>query len=535
MPSIEVSKEQLNEISSQLAALQSAIAALIAEQPEPEPEPVEPTPEPTIVATAQPDNSNTGEWRNGISTLETRFILRDDKGRVKKGFVEGNSVRLSDGQVRNIVSVTAMHNALYVKVDGDKLPASVGYPNVVTALKGDSEAADPEGELPATKPDHVPAPKPGSLPIAGMCVAGLGNNPWLASINGLGNDKIGTHYRDVEEKTILEFVTIETDKGRVSRFGPGESWIARIDVALERFIDSSHTPLNEKYVKEVLRAMDLIHKHKGRVIIDVHNYMRYWKKVAAPVANRYMQNFNNHLAKGHAVWTIIGAPDCPITVAGFADFWKRMAQTFKNHPALLGYGLSNEPHEHKFDNLDVHAAWPSVAQACINSIRTMDMATFIMVGGNFWSSAKMWPTHSTALGNLVDPANKLVFEAHQYMDKKGDGGGRWESQADPVAADQGVKDWARFFKWLEDGNRMGYCGEVGGPATAGDLNEALENLYAEFYKRRIPWTQWRAGAGFEDQYANGMNRRDGSLKDNAKPLMKYLGKTVEAYGPRVIA
>ena len=507
--------------------LRKAIADAIdarpgVEQPHPEPE----KPEEQVILSITLPQGSSGEWDNGFSNQKPRITVPDDDPKAatkinRNAFSAGNKLQIPGVGIREITGATYSHNRIWVDYSGPKIDGKLLADQQIQVLKG---SAAPQPEQPAPGKPEAPVEHPkGSLPIAGLCVAGMGNNPALAAINGLGRDTIGTHYRDVEETTIREFV---------KDLKPGESWIARIDIALERFIDNSNMPLNEKYVKEVLRAMDLLHKYKGRVILDVHNYMRLWKKVAQPVAGRENASFDNHLAKGHAVWTIIGAPDCPITAAGFADFWKRMAQTFKDHPALLGYGLSNEPHKIKTDNVDVHATWPGIAQGCINSIRTTDKNTFIMVGGNFWSSAKMWESQSAALGKLKDPSDRIVFEAHQYMDKEGDGGGRWASQTDPVAADQGVKDWDRWFKWLEAGNHMGYCGEVGGPATAGDLNKALENLYAEFYKRRIPWTQWRAGAGFQDNDANGMNRKDGSLKDNAKPIMKYLGKTVDSYGPR---
>ena len=43
--------------------------------------------------------------------------------------------------------------------------------------------------------------------------------------------------------------------------------------------------------------------------------------------------------------------------------------------------------------------------------------------------------------------------------------------------------------------------------------------------------QWLAGPGDADNYANGMNKKDGTLKPNANALFDRLGNTVEAYGP----
>lgn len=504
--------------------------------PTPTPEPV-PTPEPTPVPTPEPApvepaivaaqlaNNTGGEWDKGVSNQVARFLLADTPA-LRTAFTKGTQVRFADGSVRTITSASAQYNAIFVAVDGAKLdPTKVGYPNNVEVIKAGEVIEETQNPTPAPPPTPAPAPAPveeGDLPLFGLNLGGIGNNPWLSVINGIGNDKQGTHYVATKELHIACY----------AKNLDGKPWLARIPVAGERFIEKSFAPLNQKYVDEVVGVMDLVHKYGGKVVLDLHNYYRWWKKVDAPVAGRDNKTHNDHLGKGTATWTVINEADCPVSNAGLADLWVQICKSkIGQHPALLVLGLMNEPHN-RGDGVDVNAKWPVAAQLCINEIRKVDTKHYISVGGNFYSSAKLWTKVSGALASLKDPADKLLHEAHQYMDKNGDGGGSWASHTDPVAADQGVKDWAAYFAWLEANNLRGYCGEVGGPATAGDYLTAVRRLMDEFQERRIPCTLWMGGTGQNDSYANGMNTGAGVLKPNAAPLMERIGRTVSAYGPK---
>ena len=379
-----------------------------------------------------------------------------------------------------------------------------------------------------TPPPARPVTDPNAdlVPAFGLNLGGGGNNPWLSVINGIGNDKAGTHYAPTQEIHIKEYV---------KNLKPGEQWLARLPIAGERLSEKSFDPLHVRYVNEIVAMMDMIHKYNGKVVIDVHNYFRWWKKVDAPIAGRDMKSHNDHLAKGHAVWTVIGEPDSPMSVDGFADFWVKILQSpIGKHPAFFCAGLVNEPHNRSQDGVDVDTKWPLAVPKLIEAVRSVNKDCWIAVAGNFYSSAKAWNVKTAAkMANITDPSDKLLFEAHQYMDQKGDGGGSWKNLSDPVVATQGTQDWAAYVKWLKDNNRRGYCGEVGGPATAGDYLTAARKLCDElFIPNRIPCTFWMGGTGQNDDYANGMNRKDGSLKPNAAPLMERIGIMYKGYGPK---
>lgn len=439
MPSIEVSKEQLNEISSQLAALQSAIAALIAEQPEPEPEPVEPTPEPTIVATAQPDNSNTGEWRNGISTLETRFILRDDKGRVKKGFVEGNSVRFSDGQVRNIVSVTAMHNALYVKVDGDKLPASVGYPNVVTALKGDSEAADPEGELPATEIEPQPAPvTDGEGGVYLNLGLGMGGDGPAGGLPG----KHGTHYN---------FPNLDEWKQAAAQGFKR----ARVGFLWERAIrgGAGSGQLDEAHMKLMDQTAAYAAQVGMTILWDMHNYTGY-----------STTNTSKDRKK-------IGAG---VSIEALGNDWKVIVQRLESNATTkavtYGYDLMNEP----IIGWDV---WKRALQHAVTEVGNISDKV-LACEGIAYSSTINWVKNNPGMENITHPKGKqyLEFHGHMYLDEHSSGFYTTaQDNKDQFDPQTGPKRIASAQAWAEKHGLKFCVGEINTPGRLKTAVVALDN------------------------------------------------------------
>lgn len=495
MPSIEVSKEQLNEISSQLAALQSAIAALIAEQPEPEPEPVEPTPEPTIVATAQPDNSNTGEWRNGISTLETRFILRDDKGRVKKGFVEGNSVRFSDGQVRNIVSVTAMHNALYVKVDGDKLPASVGYPNVVTALKGDSEAADPEGELPALPEVSLPEPAPlPSVKRKGIVGTNLGMGQGAPN-RGVGNQD--TDFNFPEESEIIRAKRYGFTRFRVG--GLFERFFKR-QGSTEMYLGNDSKG-REYSSASVIRVGQQCRKHGCTVLWNpFHNYGTvFGKKVGS---------------KGG------------LTAQQFGQAWRAFILHVKSDPdawaATYGFDLMNEWSDMEFK--PIFDATQSVLDECWDILEDK----MIVPEGKDYSSTVNWVRNNDGFTKLVDPRGPgfIEFSGHLYLDS--DASGYYKSDAvHPEDAKRGVTPETvgtyrlqGFADWID---KHGYRGNIGETIVPGDmprLLKGLENMLLMARDRGIDVYIFGLGDWFSDNHTTVHNLEI----DRNKPTLELVQK-----------
>ena len=200
------------------------------------------------------------------------------------------------------------------------------------------------------------------------------------------------------------------------------------------------------------------------------------------------------------------------TIEKFGKMWGAIANEFKDYTNIWGYDLQNEP---KVTAQVLVEAY----QAAIDEIRKVDTNAQIIVEGTNWASAYEWiygdrsdkqyPEYSTEvawsykanspwlLKNLVDPQDKIVFQAHGYFDQ--DNSGTYQKAYSDV-------DWRKRFKpfleWCKTNNKRALFGEFGVPYnghSTGDerymtvLDEALQ-FFREY---QINATYWCAGAMYE--------------------------------------
>jgi endoglucanase len=212
-------------------------------------------------------------------------------------------------------------------------------------------------------------------------------------------------------------------------------------------------------------------------ILDIHNYGAYRGK-------------------------LLGSSEVPLTA--YHDLWRRIADRWHTRTGLHGYDLMNEPH----DGAD--AGWPAAAQAGIQGIRSVDSTHPIYVEGRAWSSAAQWPTLNDDLLALKDPANRLIFSAHLYLD--GNGSGTYQSGPgllfDPMV---GVNRAKPFVEWLKRNGRQGHIGEFGFPGD--DPRWAASALLLLNYLKAqcVPVAYWAAGSMWGSyplsiEPVNGVNR-----------------------------
>lgn len=191
-----------------------------------------------------------------------------------------------------------------------------------------------------------------------------------------------------------------------------------------------------------------------------------------------------------------------ITREQLANCWRQLAQEFKDYNNIWGYDIMNEPHDMWYG-----MRWHQIAQAVIDSIRTVDTKTPIIVSGDRWSSPAYnhWTIYNDTLYKLKDPANNLIFQAHLYFDK--DQSGSYTKTVDgrkvPSTYEEegaypeiGVDRMKPFVKWLGDHGVRGFVGEYGIPDDAADLEKwglVLENFLQYLYDNKIPGTYWSAG------------------------------------------
>lgn len=366
----------------------------------------------------------------------------------------------------------------------------------------------------------------GEFPLIGFNAAGLGNNPY---VDVIATARLDTHYVTVAPRGHQPDY-IKAYAGGLD----GKPFAVRLPFAGERIAildGAGGFTLRQSYVEEIRRAIRHIHSWGGFSLLDMHNYCRWYVRASGPVSGRVVQAWNG----GFALWTAIGAPDCPVNYPLLARIWAAIAREFRDEPGVFGYGLMNEPHNMGSvpdGGVNVETLWTNNVQQLITAVREADPRHFITVAGNSFASALYWPRSSDALKNLQDPGGRLLYEAHQYADKDGQGGGKWNQAIDSIAYRERVADWYPFIDWLKANGKRGIAGEFGGPDHLPGMRTYFTELHKYFDANHILRFQWLAGPGDDDDNPNGMDRNDGTLKPNTRSLMARIGTTTTAYGPR---
>jgi aryl-phospho-beta-D-glucosidase BglC (GH1 family) len=193
---------------------------------------------------------------------------------------------------------------------------------------------------------------------------------------------------------------------------------------------------------------------------------------------------------------LIGSPEVPYSA--FTDFWRRMAAHFAGRPGVYAYALDNEPH-------DTGGLWiTGGAQAGIDGIRQADMATPILVPGDDWSHAVTWvDAGNDALRNLRDPADNLIFEAHQYFDDDYSGEYAQSYDAQGAYPTLGVDELRPFVTWLRDHQLRGMVTEYGVPNDDPRWLTVLDNALTFLQQNSdviLGGAYWSAGARWPLDY-----------------------------------
>lgn len=267
----------------------------------------------------------------------------------------------------------------------------------------------------------------------------------------------------------------------------GISWV-RFSFIWERLQPKANGEFDEAYAKLIDKTLDEAQQAGIEVMLDVHNYGRYYGKV-------------------------IGTDDVPISA--YQNLMERIAKRWGSHPAVYSYDLMNEPHG------AANKYWPQVAQAGINGVRKFDSKNDIYVEGAEYSSALRWPKLNDNLLDLKDPADKLIYSAHMYIDPDASGLYKTALAAD-LDPQIGVKRLEPFVNWLIEHNKKGHIGEFGVPAEDESGLKALDQTLAYLQKHCIPFAYWAAGPSW------GKNKLSvepvkGVDRPQWEVLKKYLG------------
>jgi hypothetical protein len=217
---------------------------------------------------------------------------------------------------------------------------------------------------------------------------------------------------------------------------------------------------------------------------------------------------DNHSYARHG-GNAIGSTGGP-TAANLADFWRKMASAVKNHPALEGYDVMNEP-----NNMPSATAWKVAAQAAINAIREVDTTHTIYIEGDNWSGAHSWdPTFI-----VNDPANNLVYQAHQYLDRDSSGSYKYSYDGEGAYPMVGVDKLKKFVDWIKANNFRGMIGEFGVPSNDARWLDAEKNMLDYMVANTIGGTAWSVGAWWPADYELYLSK-PGTADSSAFGLLK---------------
>ena len=421
---------------------------------------------------------NGGDFVNGIyNTSKFSGISVKASAENKAAFHKGAKVRFSDGQVRTIGLIYHSGGNMTVMLDGGAINGqALGYPRTISVNSTGFSNVSP-----------ITDSKPG------------GGAPPANPINLVGINLAGAEFgADVALPGTYLKQYIYPGEADFKRYADRNMKLVRLPFRWERIQPKLNGELDKVELGRMMATLDHAKKYNMQVILDMHNYYRYYGKM-------------------------IGSNEVPI--GSFADAWRRIAQKVASHPAVYGYGLMNEPHT-------TNGKWPAAALAASKSIRTIDAKNWVVIAGDRWSSAFHWPSYNTQLVNdpwMRDRNNNLMFEAHLYFDK--DYSGYYTNRNEVYDPMIGVVRAKPFVEWLSKYRLRGFIGEHGAPDFSPSAVTAMDNLLKYLGQNCIPSTYWAGGPWWGD-YALSLDVKSGKSRPQLPVLQKHAtNKSCGAVGP----
>ena len=344
-------------------------------------------------------------------------------------------------------------------------------PAFVSARPGPSSGVDPADRV-------EPAPPPR---LAGLGV-NLAGAEFAAERDDFSNADPGAHGR--------EYLWHGT--GYLAALADRGVRLLRVPMRWERVQPAPGGPLDPRELDRLLTLVSACGDRGVGVIPDVHNYARYRLHRSGTHRARRVREYVIDQREGNRT---------PISRDHFADLWARLARVLAGHPAVVGYGLMNEPHDLDPHGLR-HSHWPTISQAAVDAVRRVDPLTPVLVAGDGWSNARRWHTVNPPTPWVRDPAGRVIYEAHCYLDADGTGTyGRpfaEEFAADPTLPARAARRLRPFLGWCARHRVPGFVGEFGVPTGDPGWAAAGRPLRAALRAAGVPGCAWAAGAWWGD-------------------------------------
>ncbi|MDB4946046.1 MAG: Endoglucanase [Labilithrix sp.] len=243
----------------------------------------------------------------------------------------------------------------------------------------------------------------------------------------------------------------------------------RIGFAWERLQPAAYGTFDATYANRLYSLVSYAESKGAHVVLNPQNFARYYGQV-------------------------IGSAAVPNAV--FANFWNKLSARWANHANVM-FNLVNEPHDMPTEQ------WVSAANAAILAIRSTGATNTIIVPGNAWTGGWTWTSSSYGTPNSVamlaidDPADNVLFEAHQYLDASGGG-----QAGTCVDATIGARRLAVFVDWLRAHHLKGIVGELAGGNNA-TCAAAVKGMLAYMMQSTDVlqgWTWWGGGPWWPTSY-----------------------------------
>ncbi len=216
--------------------------------------------------------------------------------------------------------------------------------------------------------------------------------------------------------------------------------------------------MNSEYVAMVDDVVAAASRQGLYVILDMHDFLKYWSGRSAQV------EINDSVPHQELL----------------ARTWQLLAGHYAAEPAVLGFDLMNEPIREGAGSSN----WHAIAQFVVDAIRSVDENHLIIVEGPNYSLASSWPVDNPGafITDTIAPP-RIVYSPHIYVDRNND------SLYDQPGEQDGPVGLAEYYvrdrlmpaiDWSIEHDVPILIGELGVPCTT-EWAGLLDGMYEMFF------------------------------------------------------